>query len=149
MESCLVGLSLSKSPLWRQNWLPIDIYFKNCITKPRKVHQNESNTIFKLFMLKWLFLWLRMLLVSKPLNKGDFYETHAISYRLALIHFTCSSNVQPELYVSCVNTSTALTASRTSFSDTIMSCRKTAVSLKLSNVTYAEFFTSTTKILCW
>jgi len=26
-----------------------------------------------------------------PLNKGDFYETHAV-YRLALIHSTCSSN---------------------------------------------------------
>jgi len=66
-----VGLSPSKSPLWRRNWLPTDIYFKNCITKLCKIHQNESNTFFKLFMLKWLFLWLQMLLVSKPLNKGD------------------------------------------------------------------------------
>ena len=39
-------------------------------------------------------------------------------------------------------------ASRTSFPDTITSCRKTAVVLKLSNATSAEFFTSTAKIQC-
>jgi len=33
--------------------------------------------------------------------------------------------------------------SRTSFSATISSCRKTAVALKLSKVTFAKFFTST------
>jgi len=37
-------------------------------------------------------------------------------------------------------------ASRTSFSDTITSCRKTAVVLKLSSLTFAEFFTSAAKI---
>jgi len=37
-------------------------------------------------------------------------------------------------------------ASKTSFSDTITSCRKTAVVLKLSNLTFAEFFTSTAKV---
>jgi len=34
--------------------------------------------------------------VSTLLNKGVFYETH-IAYRLALIHSTCSSNLQSEL----------------------------------------------------
>jgi len=37
-------------------------------------------------------------------------------------------------------------ASRTSFCDTITSYRKTAVVLKLSSLTFAEFFTSTAKI---
>jgi len=31
-----------------------------------------------------------------PLKKGDLYETHIV-YRLALIHSTCSSNLQSEL----------------------------------------------------
>ena len=43
---------------------------------------NESNTFSKLFLLKWIFLWLQML--RKPLNNEDFYETH-VAYRLALI----------------------------------------------------------------
>jgi len=34
--------------------------------------------------------------------------------------------------------------SRTSFSGTITSCRKTAVVLKLRKIIFAEFFTSTT-----
>ena len=34
---------------------------QTCITKPCQIHQNESNAIFKLFLLKWLFLWLQML----------------------------------------------------------------------------------------
>jgi len=38
--------------------------------------------------------------------------------------------------------------SRTSLSENIMSYRKTSVLLKLSNVTLAEIFTSTTKIQC-
>ena len=46
------GLS-PPNPLWRQNWLPRDIYFKNCITKPCQIHQNESNTFSKLFLLEW------------------------------------------------------------------------------------------------
>jgi len=36
-------------------------------------------------------------------------------------------------------------ASRTSFSGTITSCRKTVVVLKLRNVIFAKFFTSTAK----
>jgi len=54
-----------------------------------------------------------------PLNKGDFYKTHA-AYRLALIHSTCSSNRQSELKVTHANTPTSLPhTSRTSYSDTI------------------------------
>jgi len=37
-------------------------------------------------------------------------------------------------------------AATTSFSDTIASCRKTAVVLKMSNIAFAEFLTSTAKI---
>ena len=37
------------------------LYFKNCIIKPCQIHQNESNNFSKLFLLKWLFLWLQML----------------------------------------------------------------------------------------
>jgi len=73
--------------------------------------------------------------VSISLNKGVFYETHT-AYRLALIHSTFSSNLQSELYVSHANTSTALPAPRTSFSDNITSRGKTAVAMKLSNVTF-------------
>ena len=47
--------------MWRRNWLPRDISFKNCITKSCQFHKNKSNTFSKLLLLKWLFLWLRML----------------------------------------------------------------------------------------
>ena len=50
--------------------------------------------------------------------------------------------------VTHANATSAQPASRTSFSDTTMSCKKTAVLLKLSNVTFAEFFTLTAKMLC-
>jgi len=81
------------------------------------------------------------------LNKEDFYQTRT-AYRLAMIHFTCSSNLQCDLNVSHANTSSALPASRTSFSDAITCRGKTAGALKLSNVTFAEFFASTAKIEC-
>jgi len=38
-------------------------------------------------------------MLSVPLNKGDFYETHT-AYRLALIHSTSNSNRQSELKVT-------------------------------------------------
>jgi len=44
------------------------------------IYQNDGNTFCRLFLLKWLFLWLQML--SVPL-KAYFYEIHA-AYRLAL-----------------------------------------------------------------
>jgi len=37
-----------------------------------------------------------------PLKKGDFYETH-IAYWLALIRFTCSSNLQTQLKIIYAN----------------------------------------------
>jgi len=40
-------------------------------------------------------------------------------------------------------------ASRTSFSGTITSCRKTAAVLKLRTVIFAKFFISTAKASCW
>ena len=46
-------------------------------------------------------------MLSIPLNKGDFYETHA-AYRLVLIHSICSSTRQSELKVTHENTRTAL-----------------------------------------
>jgi len=78
------------------------------------------------------------------LNKGDFYKTHA-AYRVVLIYSTCSSNRQYELNVTHPNTPTALPRFKNVIFHTITSCRKTAVVLKLSNVTFAEFFTKTTK----
>jgi len=79
------------------------------------------------------------------LNKGDFYEIHA-AYRLALIHSIAvqTNNLSSKLLTQAHQLHNP--ASRTSFSDTITSCRKTAVVLKLSNVTFAEFFTSTAEI---
>jgi len=84
-------------------------------------------------------------MLSRPLNNGDFYETH-VAYRLALIH---SIAVQTDNLCSKLLTKTHQMhhpASKTSFSDTITSCRKTAVVLKLSKVIFAEFFTLTAKI---
>jgi len=45
-------------------------------------------------------------MLSLPLNKGDFYETH-VANRLALIHFTCGSSLQFELQIIHANTPTA------------------------------------------
>jgi len=84
-------------------------------------------------------------MLSKPLSKGDFCETH-VAYRLALIH---SIAIQTNNLISKLPTKTHQMhhpASRTSFSDTITSCRKTAVVLKLSKVIFAGFFTSIVKI---
>ena len=70
-----------------------------------------------------------------PLNKGDFYETHA-AYWLALIHSLLA--VQTDNLSSTLPTQTHQlhhSTSRTLFFDTITSCRKTAVVLELSNVT--------------
>jgi len=63
-----------------------------------------------------------------PFNKGDFSYTHA-AYRLALIH---STSVQTDNLGSKLPTQTHelhYPASRTSFSYTVTSCRKTAVVL--------------------
>jgi len=68
-------------------------------------------------------------MLSIALNKGDFCETH-IAYRLALIHST--SNLQCKLKNVIFRHHYVM--------------RKTAVVLKLSDVTFAEFLTSTAKI---
>jgi len=78
------------------------------------------------------------------LNKGDFYETHA-AHRLVLIYSTCSSNRQSEFHVTHANTPTALLDLKNVNFHTVALFRKTAVVLKLWNVTFAEFFTSTAK----
>jgi len=84
-------------------------------------------------------------MLSTPFNKGDFYEPHAADW-LALVHSICSLNRQSELKVTHANTPTGLPASRTSFSGTIASCRKTVVVMKQSNDIFAGFLTSTAKI---
>jgi len=77
------------------------------------------------------------------LNKEDFYETHA-AYRLVVICFTCSSNRQSELNVTHANTPTALTRFK-NFKELHFAyhyvMQKTAVVLKLCNVTFVEFLT--------
>jgi len=58
-----------------------------------------------------------------PLKKGDFYETQ-IAYRLALIHSTCSSNLH-SMKLPMQTQQLHHLASRTVFSNTITSHRKT------------------------
>jgi len=79
------------------------------------------------------------------------HENH-VAYRLALIHSTCSWNLQSELKVTHENTPTALPR----FKNVIFRHHyvmqknsKTAVVLKLIKVIFAKFFTSTAKTLCW
>jgi len=82
-------------------------------------------------------------MLSIPLHKGDFYETHAS--HLALIHSTCSSNRQSELKVTHANTPTTLPHFKNVIADTIKVMQKIAVVLKLRNVTFTEFFTSSAR----
>jgi len=84
-------------------------------------------------------------MLRKPLNNGAFYEIH-VACRLALVH---SIAVQTDNLSSKLLTKTHQMhhpASRTTFSDTITSCRKTAVVLKLNKVFFAGFFTLTAKV---
>jgi len=71
------------------------------------------------------FLWLQML--SKLLNNGDLRNSRGLSAGSDSLHW--SSNRQSELKVTPENVPNAPPRSRTSFSDTITSCRKTAVVL--------------------
>ena len=73
-----VGTWWAMPPSWTHS--PVSLFLP-------KIHQNESNTFSKLYLLKWIFLWLPM--ISIPLNKGDFYETR-VANQLALIRFTCN-----------------------------------------------------------
>jgi len=70
-------------------------------------------------------------MLSKPLNKGDLSETH-VAYRLALIHSTAVQTDNPSSKLPTKTNQMHHPASRTSFSDTITSWRKTAIVLKLS-----------------
>jgi len=62
-------------------------------------------------------------MLSKPLKNGDFYETH-VAYRLALRHSTAVQTDNLSSKVLMKAHQMHLPASRTSFSDTITSCRK-------------------------
>jgi len=78
-------------------------------------------------------------MLSRPLNNADFYDTH-VTYSLALLH---SIAVHTDYLSSKLLTKTHQMhhlASRNSFSDTITSCRKTAVVLKRRKGIFAEFF---------
>jgi len=78
------------------------------------------------------------------LNKGDFTKT---TLPIVWLLFTL---LAVETYNLKSKSPTKMhqlhyPASRTSFSRTITSCRKTAVVLKLRKVIFAKFFTSTAK----
>jgi len=86
-------------------------------------------------------------MLSKPLNKGDFFETHVV-YRLALIY---SIAVQTDNLSSKLPTKTHQmhhSASNMSFSDTyVMQKNSRCIEIEqMSKVIFAEFFTSTAKI---
>jgi len=77
-------------------------------------------------------------MLRKPLNNEDFYEMH-VACRLAQIHTIAihTDNLSSKLLTKTHQMHHPV--SRTSFADTIASCRKTAVVLKLSKVIFAEF----------
>jgi len=70
-----------------------------------------------------------------------FYEIH-IAFRLALIHSSCSSSLQSDFKLPTQTHQLHYLVSRTLLFHTITSYTKTSVLLKLSNVTFPEFFTS-------
>jgi len=80
------------------------------------------------------------------LNK-DFYEAHT-AYGLALIHSTCSSNRQFALKVTHATEPSAQPRFKNVIFRNHYVMQKTAVLLKLSNVAFAESFTSTAKMQC-
>jgi len=84
-------------------------------------------------------------MLSIPLSNGDFNETH-MAYWLAMIHsiVVYVDNLSSKLLTKTHQMHRS--ASSTSFSDTITSCGKTAVVLKLSKVIFADYFTLTAKI---
>ena len=95
-----------------------------------------------------------------------FYKTH-IAYLLVLIHFACCSSLQfindPRKHTTALLHNTkllywrcytiCLSWSPASLQELQFPIRrviqKTSVLLKLSNFTFAEFFTSPAKIWCW
>jgi len=81
------------------------------------------------------------------LNKSDFTKTTLpicwlLFTLLAIVTYNLSSKLPTKMH------QLHYPASRTSFSGTIASCRRTAGVLKLRKVIYGKFFTSTGKT-CW
>jgi len=71
-----------------------------------------------------------------------------VAYRLALIHSTCSWNLQSKLKVTHENAPTALPRFKNVIFRHYYVMQKTAVVVKLRKVVFAKFFTSTAKT-CW
>jgi len=80
-----------------------------------------------------------------PLNKGDIHEIH-VAHRLALIHSTVVAVQTYNLSSKLLTQAHQLSLQERHFPTPLRHCRKTAVVLKLSNVTFAKFFTSFAKI---
>ena len=88
----------------------------------RLIHQNESNTFCKLFLLKWIFLWLQMLSVALNTGVKPTKPTLPIGWLWFNVHAFQVHNL-----ISKLTTQTHqlhYPASRTSFFDTITSSRK-------------------------
>jgi len=81
------------------------------------------------------------------LNKVDLWNSRCLSADSDSLYLLFKPTIWDQSY-PCKH-QLPYPASRTSFSNTITSCRKTDVVLKLRNVTFAEFFPSSAKILCW
>jgi len=78
------------------------------------------------------------------LNKGDFTKTTLpIGWLLSTLLAVQTDNLSSKLPTKIHQLH--YPASGKSFSDTITSCRKTAIVLKLKKVIFAKFFTSTAK----
>ena len=85
--------------------------------------------------------------ISIPLHKGDFYETRLptgwLLFTLLAVH---TYNLSSKLVTQTHQLHYQLQERHFPTLFTIRSCEKTAVALKLSNVTFAGFFASTAKI---
>ena len=73
-KSILINHEITSDTLWAMppscTHSPVSLFLP-------KIHQNESNTFSKLFLLQCIFLWLPM--VSMPLHKGDLRNPHCLS----------------------------------------------------------------------
>jgi len=81
-------------------------------------------------------------MVSMPLNKGNLRNSRCQSVGCDSLY------LQSELKITHANTPTALSRFRNVIflHHYVMACRKTVIVLKVSNVTFAELFTSNAKI---
>ena len=110
------------------------------------IHQDESNTFTKLFLLKWLFYDCKCYGTVK--ERRLLRNPHCLSTGSDSLYLQFKLTIWTRRYLTQTHQMPHL-ASRKAFSKTITSHRKTAVLLKLNNVVFAEFFTSIAKILCW